>query len=333
VTILLLALGAAAFYGTADFLGGSAARRATTYSVLLVSLASGLAVLFVAAVAIPSPLDPASAAWGLVAGLAGTVGLFLFYGALARGPMSVVAPVSALVSAVLPVGVGVLRGDRLSAAVTAGVILCMVAIVLVSVEPDGQRAVPIDEPIDEPTDTGAGRGVAASAPASAGDGAAETGATETELAHDSWTRVADRLRQGPVLAVAAGACFGIFFVLLREAGQSGTVWPLATAKLAGLGVVLAALPLIGARLEPWSALRERTTAWIALGAGVLDSGANALYLLATRAGMLSLAAVLTALYPAITVLLARVIFSEHLRLVQRIGLVVAALGVALVTVG
>jgi uncharacterized membrane protein len=237
--------------------------------------------------------------------------------------------------------------------VTAGVILCMVAIVLVSVEPDGQRAVPIDEPIDEPTDepideptdepideptdeptdTGAGRGVAASAPASAGDGAAETGATETELAHDSWTRVADRLRQGPVLAVAAGACFGIFFILLREAGQSGTVWPLATAKLAGLGVVLAALPLIGARLEPWSALRERTTAWIALGAGVLDSGANALYLLATRAGMLSLAAVLTALYPAITVLLARVIFSEHLRLVQRIGLVVAALGVALVTVG
>ena len=72
---------------------------------------------------------------------------------------------------------------------------------------------------------------------------------------------------------------------------------------------------------------------IALLAGILDSLANLLYLFATRAGMLSLAAALTSLYPAITVLLARVIYSERLRTVQRLGVVLALLGVALVTAG
>jgi uncharacterized membrane protein len=72
---------------------------------------------------------------------------------------------------------------------------------------------------------------------------------------------------------------------------------------------------------------------IAVVAGALDSVANMLYVFATRAGMLSLAAVLTSLYPAITVLLARVVYSERLRMVQRLGVVIALLGVALVTAG
>jgi uncharacterized membrane protein len=65
----------------------------------------------------------------------------------------------------------------------------------------------------------------------------------------------------------------------------------------------------------------------------LDAGANLLYFLATHAGLLSLAAVLASLYPAVTVLLARSVYSERLRLIQRVGMGVAAAGIALVTVG
>lgn len=297
MTVTLLALGAALLYGTADFCGGAAARRATTLSVLLISLCSGLVVLVVAAIWLAGSLSYAAVGWGLAAGIAGGGGLFVFYGALARGPMSVVAPVSALVAAMLPVGAGLARGERLSAGVLGGVILCVVAIALVSME---------------------SRTAATDAPAGRGPGNSTAGRSGGS---------------GPVLAVAAGTFFGLFFILLREAGEEGTVWPLITARGAGIVVAVVAVLLAGAPAAPWSALRSPVTASIALGAGVFDAAANTLYLLATRVGLLSLAAVLTALYPAITVLLARIVYGERLRMVQRIGLLVAASGVVLVTLG
>jgi drug/metabolite transporter (DMT)-like permease len=64
----------------------------------------------------------------------------------------------------------------------------------------------------------------------------------------------------------------------------------------------------------------------------MDGIANLLYFLAAHAGMLSLAAVLTSLYPAVTVLLARIVYRERLRVIQRFGLAVAVAGVALVTI-
>ena len=68
------------------------------------------------------------------------------------------------------------------------------------------------------------------------------------------------------------------------------------------------------------------------GSGVLDATANILYVLATRAGLFGLAVVLTALYPGITVLLARLVLHERMRAPQRVGLVLAAAGIVLVTV-
>jgi uncharacterized membrane protein len=70
---------------------------------------------------------------------------------------------------------------------------------------------------------------------------------------------------------------------------------------------------------------------IILAAALLDAGANAFYILATRAGMLGMAVVLTSLYPGVTVLLARVLLGERMRAVQRAGLCLAAIGVVLVT--
>jgi drug/metabolite transporter (DMT)-like permease len=178
------------------------------------------------------------------------------------------------------------RGERLTPSVLVGVLICLVAICLVSME---------------------------------GDGAAQP-----------------RSVRGPILAAISGACFGVFFILLREAGQHGGLWPLAASRAAGLAVVVAVA------LTGWALTRRSIARWgafdsaalmIAVAAGLLDSLANLLYLYATRAGMLSLAAVLTSLYPAITVLLARVVYSERLRMVQRLGVVLALAGVALVTAG
>ena len=68
-------------------------------------------------------------------------------------------------------------------------------------------------------------------------------------------------------------------------------------------------------------------------AGVLDVGANALYLAATREGLLSIVAVLSSLYPVATVVLARVFLGERLHRQQVAGLVLAGAGVAAIGLG
>ncbi|WP_067450568.1 EamA family transporter [Actinomadura macra] len=296
--VTVLALGAALAYGVADFLGGAVARRSTALKALAWCVPMGLAVVLLSALITGGDAGWGPMAWGFGAGLAGGTGLITFYRALARGPMSVVAPVSALTAAVLPVAVGTLRGERLDAMVLAGVLLCVVAIGLVSME----------------------------------DGGAEDASGAKGPAASGWRRLVD---SGPVMAGVSGACFGIFFVLLKAAGDDGGLWPLVAARAGNLVVVLVAL-LFMALLRGGEAgppVSGRALIGLALLSGALDAGANALYFVAVQNGMLSLAAVLTSLYPAITVLLARIAYSERLRAVQRIGMAVAVAGVALVTVG
>jgi len=216
----------------------------------------------------------------------------LFYAGLAAGPMSVVAPVSALVSTVLPVGVAVAMGEHLSGLVYAGAAVCLVATVLVSLE----RGTPDRAPANT-----ARRGLLGRHPA----------------------------LRGLVYGTACGAMFGIFFVFLRNAGSSGVFWPVFTSRLANTAVVIAVAVLAGARPVGREAGSRVLAATI--GSGVLDASANLCYVLATRAGLFGIVAVLTSLYPGITVLLARVVLGERMQAVQRAGLVLAAIGVILVT--
>src|SRR5215472_14503780 len=115
--VIMFALAAAVLYGSADFLGGAASRRSRALSVASVSVPVGALVMLVAALAAGGPAPTAGLGWSLAA-----------------GPMSVVAPVSALVSTVLPVGVAVATGEHLGALVYAGAAVCLVATVLVSLE-------------------------------------------------------------------------------------------------------------------------------------------------------------------------------------------------------
>lgn len=133
---LLLALASAAVLGAADFLGGSATRRAPVVPVTLAVHLTALAALAaVAALLPPAGVVPADLVWGAAAGLSGGVGLALFYHGLATAPMAVVAPVTAVVSAALPVLAGLAAGERPPVQALAGVGLAIVGIALIGHRP------------------------------------------------------------------------------------------------------------------------------------------------------------------------------------------------------
>ena len=129
---------------------------------------------------------------------------------------------------------------------------------------------------------------------------------------------------------AAGVAFGMFFLFIRNGGESGALWPVAVARTAGTLVVLAAAA--GTRNGPVRRQQDGRLFLTALGAGVLDASANVCYVLATRAGLFALAVVLTSLYPGVTVLLARLVLGERMTWPRRAGLALAAAGILLVTV-
>jgi drug/metabolite transporter (DMT)-like permease len=281
--------------------------------VLLVSATAGVVVAVTAALLAGAAPRAPGLAWGACAGAAGGVGFMFFYAGLAAGPMSVVAPLSALVSTVLPVGAALAAGERPGPRVYAGALICLAAIAAVSSGGGDQAA-----------------GDAAGGDAAGGDAAGGDAASLREATADRRTPVTSRgTAHGIGYGVASGVAFGIFFLFIRNGGESGAFWPVAVARIAGTLIVLAAAT--GTRVAPLRWQADRRLFLAALGAGVLDAGANVCYVLATRAGLFGLAVVLTSLYPGVTVLLARFVLGERMRWVRRVGLALAAAGILLVT--
>ena len=280
----LLALGSAALYGAADFLGGLASRYASTIAIVAVSQGAGLVLL---ALLLPLLPDAAPSArdmmWGGAAGLTGGTGVALLYRALAVGTMAVVAPTTAVCAVMIPVIVEAFVGQRLPLVAMAGIALAMVAIVLV-----GQQ----------------------DAAAPAGDRPA----------------VARRaLPPGVGLALMSGVAIGLFFLSLARTSASAGLWPLLAARV--VSVTLVATRAVG---RSHSLRTARPVARIAVAGGVLDMLANALYVLATRYGPLSLVVTLSSLYPASTVILARIALGERLNGWQVTGVVCALVAVVLI---
>ena len=310
LVVTVFALGAALLYGCADFLGGVATRRARALSILPASALAGLLIVLVAALASGEPARLAGLGWGLAAGAIGGVGLIVFYAGLAEGPMTIVAPTSALTATILPVAVSFTEGERASAIVYAGALICLAAIVLVSAS--GHPAV------EDPT-------VAGGAPA---HGERSTDGRTASLV----TRLARRGFHARAVGygLAAGTTFGLFFLFLRNAGTSGAFWPIVASRLTGFLIVVVAATVT--RTRPVIASGGTALLLATFGSGTLDATANVSYVLATRAGLFGLAVVLTSLYPGITVVLARFVLGERLRATQLIGLLLAAAGVVMVTV-
>src|SRR4051794_23665489 len=125
-----VALPAALSYGVADFAGGLAARRAPVLIVTLVAQAAGLLTLLPAVWLLPGHPSAAAIGLGVLAAIGGTSGLLLYLRALAVGPMGVVAPLSSVVGAGLPLAVGVLTGERLGPLTVVAIVVALVAILM-----------------------------------------------------------------------------------------------------------------------------------------------------------------------------------------------------------
>lgn len=272
---VLFGLASAITWGGGDFCGGLAARRAPVLAVLLISGGGGL-VLIIALALLFAEAAPTQTTllWGAAAGAAGTLGLGMLYRGLSVGRASVVAPTSAVLSAVLPAVWSIFSEGLPGGLRLVGFALALVGIWLVARAP------------------------------SEGGGASGIG-----------------------LALLAGVGFGVFFILIHQAGSGGTFWPLAAARAMTFTLTMLAL------LVQRQALQfNRGTLQIAMLAGALDVGGNTFFVLAGQAGRLDVAAVLSSLYPASTVLLSRIVLHERIAPLQAIGVAVALVAVALIAV-
>jgi drug/metabolite transporter (DMT)-like permease len=143
---------------------------------------------------------------------------------------------------------------------------------------------------------------------------------ETAPAHDP--------RRGVGLALLSGVAVGMFYLALARTSPDSGLWPLLTSRLTS-----ATLFAIGAIASGQSLRMERPVLRVVLAGGLLDMTANALYVLATHGGPLSVVVTLTSLYPASTVMLARVVLRERMNAWQVAGLACALVAVAMIVSG
>lgn len=141
-------------------------------------------------------------------------------------------------------------------------------------------------------------------------------------------KIRSALHGGFWIAIASGLGFGAFYVCLAQTSEAAGLWPLVASRGASVGLMML-LP------ATWRGLRtiERRPLGPASAAGILDATANGCYVVAVRAGELTWVPVLASLYPASTVLLARTFLHQRLGRVHAVGLALALVAIALVTLG
>jgi drug/metabolite transporter (DMT)-like permease len=131
--------------------------------------------------------------------------------------------------------------------------------------------------------------------------------------------------KGLELAVVAGIGFSGFLLFIRLAGSDAVFWPLVSARAASFCLMTVIVLVSGGEWKP-----NRVAVPYILVAGILDSTANALFVAAAQRGRLDVAAVLSSLYPASTVILARLVLKERLSGMQSVGMVAALMAVLLI---
>ena len=281
MTAIVLALGAALGWGTADFLAGRTSRTSPALVVLWVSQLIGLGIVLAAALI--AGLDHPAGHDLLFAALAGAalmIGLGALYQAMAVGAMAVAAPIAAT-GVVIPVAFGLSAGETLSTIQVAGLVAAVAGVALCSHDP---------------------------AAASARKG--------------GW------VARGVGFALLAAVFGGINSTALAEASSSGILWVLMVQRAAVTALALAVvLGQDGPALPPRRAMRA------VVAVGILDLTATGLFTAATVDGELSLVAVVSSIYPIVTIMLAFVILTERILRHQAVGAFTALAGVAAISAG
>jgi drug/metabolite transporter (DMT)-like permease len=280
--VVLLSLGSALAYGLSDFVGGLLSRRISPWQVAVVGQSTATVLTVGLAVFLTGEPTASDWWWSALGGIGSGTGAAILYRGLGAGSMSVVAPVSALLAALLPVMVGVLTGERPEELTWLGVACALPAIWLVSL-------------VEDHPDSGP----------------------------------AGRRRSAEVLdGMLAGLGFGLLFAALGQVPESAGFAPLAlTQAVAVVSTIVLAIAL----RAPW--LPRDRAALSAMATGLLGTAATAMFLLATQTGLLTVAGVLSSLYPATTVLLAAMVLQERINRPQGAGLLLAGVAVALVAAG
>ncbi len=279
--VIVLALGSAIVYGISDYVGGRASRHRPP---IVIALAAELVILAITAVVVPvveqSGPTEAAVSWGIVGGIAGSGGVLGLYACLSRGNMTVVAPVTGIVAALVPVAVGVGLGERPGVTASVGILLAIVAVALI-----GGIVGVGHQPIS----------------------------ARTVLA-----------------ACGVGSAFGLLFVAYSRTGEDAGLWPLLMSRAGATPLLAGAFVL--ARRRGDVSLAGVGVVLPGITIGVLVLAANGLYLVAARDGLLVVVAVLVALYPASTVVLATLLDRERASRWQVVGMGVAAIAVTLITI-
>jgi len=278
-----LAIISAALFGAGDFLGGLASRKTRIFSVIAIAHLIGLFFILLLAPFMAEEFLLNDFFRGAVAGILGLIGIAFIFHALQRGPMTVVAPITSIASAVIPVIWGTAYGENLSSLHIVGICIGLVSILLVSqarseaIQSDKSRALP------------------------------------------PWLITESLL---------SGLCFAGFYIVIDGTSGSSEPWPLVAARLTSVCCLLAIGIFSNKTFRVSSSVLP-----LVLWSGILDTVANLTFLMATNRGMLSIVSVLTSLYPATTVILAKWVLKEHLTRIQIFGLFGALTATALIASG
>ena len=293
---VLLALAAAIGYGCSDFAAGLAARRSSVIRVALMTEAVCV-VLVGPALAFTGGGQPdiRAVAWGMASGLAGVSGALVLYLGFRHAAFSVAGPLSAVAAAGFSVLAGLLLGERPTALALTGIALALPAIAGVSASARAPQAPQASQGAGVPEGARLRRG---------------------------------RRPSGVGYGLVAGVCFALLFIGLKQAGSGSGLWPVFSGQAAAFLAVGGLAAFTGDLRLP-----EAHGGRLAAIAGITGGPGTVLYFVATHHGLLAVVAVLSSLYPAVTIMLARLLVGERLTAVRLAGLSLAAASVALIAVG
>lgn len=273
-------------YGYADFVGALAAKRIRAVAVTAYSFSFGLLLAIVLSAIFGASYSQNTVVASIFAGVCSAIAITFLYAALALGPISIVSPLTAVVSAVIPVVVDVALGANLSSLVLVAVVLILIAVVLVAFVPSPDLKLPT--------------------------------------------------LRATLYSIGAGLGFAGIFLFLDFTDSDSGLGPLLIMRVVGV-VLLFALLFVVFKRSSGEPFIERVTDWKLAGLILLastgDVMGNVAFLIATRAGDLAVAAVLTSLYPVGTILLARIFLKERIAKSQLLGIVLALIGTTLIAAG
>jgi drug/metabolite transporter (DMT)-like permease len=276
-------LAAVLAWGTSDFLGGYATRRANAFLFAVVFNLGGLSLVATLAAATHAPFPSQhTVAWALAGGIFGGAAVAIFFRALSEGRMGVTAPVAAVLGAAIPTLFSVFTDGLPGKVPILGFVVAAVGLWLITRTQAGEGK-------DNNKDEDSGR------------------------------------PQGIGLAVLAGIGFAGFYLCIRQAEDASVFWIASLTRFGGL-IVTGLIVLLS-----WK-FRDITSAGVRWGVltGCIDSLGTILFVRASQTGRLDEAVVISSLYPAVTVLLARVFLKEHFTRWRFVGLLAALAAVPMI---